>query len=72
MTNLIFPLTVRDQRSTGTSFASLGHEPTPLEIQRWEDDGGATLPEESRRRRIECEETSTHLHGWRPDHDAVS
>jgi hypothetical protein len=35
MTNLIFPLSVRDQRSTGTSFASPGHEPTPLEIQRW-------------------------------------
>jgi hypothetical protein len=62
MTNLIFPLTVRDQRSTGTSFGSPGHEPTPLEIQRWEDDGGAILPEQSRRRRIECEETCTHLH----------
>jgi hypothetical protein len=49
MTELIIPLT-RPERPTRTA----GIEPTPAEIQRWEDDGGAVLPAPQRHKRCRC------------------
>ena len=49
MTELIISLT-RPKRTTVTTDI----EPTPVEIQRWEDDGGAVLPASQRRARGHC------------------
>ena len=49
MTELIIPLT-RPERPTVTTDI----EPTPVEIQRWEDDGGAVLPGSQWRARRPC------------------
>ena len=38
-------------KQTGRS-ASHEHDPTPAEIQRWEDDGGALLPDPTPRDRV--------------------
>ena len=52
MTESIILLT-QPERPTATA----GTEPTPLEIQRWEDDGGAVLTDARRpaRARSHCE-----------------
>ena len=49
MTELIIPV-IRHERST----AAADIEPTPAEIQRWEDDGGAPLPMSQRHARCHC------------------
>jgi hypothetical protein len=49
MTKLIISL-IRPERPTVTADI----EPTPVEIQRWEDDGGAVLPVSQRRARCHC------------------
>jgi hypothetical protein len=49
MTELIIPL-LQPQRSTIT----VDTEPTPLEIQRWEDDGGAVLTDARQACRGRC------------------
>jgi hypothetical protein len=49
MTELMIPLP-EPQRPT----ISRDTEPTPLEIQRWEDDGGAALTDERRPRQSHC------------------
>jgi hypothetical protein len=49
MKELIIPL-IQFERPTVT--ADIG--PTPVEIQRWEDDGGAVLPSPQRRASCHC------------------
>jgi hypothetical protein len=49
MTESIVAL-VRPERPT----IALDTEPTPLEIQRWEDDGGAVLPDARWPTRARC------------------
>jgi hypothetical protein len=44
MTNSLFIATIADNR-TPTCSAVSARDVTPLEIQRWEDDGGAVLPD---------------------------
>jgi hypothetical protein len=61
MTKLIFSMTGRDRRPATAGLGLPRLEPTPLEIQRWEDDGGAILPDRAKRRRVECEEDLPHL-----------
>lgn len=43
MTNFSFQTTAIDCRTQMTGSASSDSDLTPLEIQRWEDDGGAVL-----------------------------
>lgn len=45
-------LFVRPERRLPTFVADV--EPTPLEIQRWEDDGGAVLADTARAARARC------------------
>jgi hypothetical protein len=51
MTELVIAFT-RPERPKPTSRAE--SDPTALEIQRWEDDGGAPLPAPSRGARCHC------------------
>ena len=44
MTTGLYTTTI-DDRLPATCSAVSGHDVTPLDIQRWEDDGGAVLPD---------------------------
>jgi len=43
VTTCLFTTTTIDDRMLATCSAVSAHDVTPLEIQRWEDDGGAVL-----------------------------
>ena len=57
MTELIIALPRPDGRQ---STISADTEPTPLEIQRWEDDGGAVLTDTRRPIRSRCHCAADH------------
>jgi hypothetical protein len=48
--NSLFKITIIDRRLP-VAFSASSNEPTPLEIQRWEDDGGAVLRDALRPRK---------------------
>jgi hypothetical protein len=45
MANFLFTAMIADDRKPATCSAVSARDVTPLEIQRWEDDGGAVLPD---------------------------
>ena len=45
MANSLFTARIADDRTPATGSAISARDVTPLEIQRWEDDGGAVLPD---------------------------
>ena len=45
MTSPLFTTTITDRWMQAARAASADHDLTPIEIQRWEDDGGAVGPE---------------------------
>ena len=58
MTTGLYTTTI-DDRLPATCSAVSGHDVTPLDIQRWEDDGGAVPPEITPRDRLSSHHTAS-------------